>query len=108
MSYYVYIIVCMDGSFYTGYTKNIDARIRLHESGKGARYTKMHKPLKVAYFELFNSRAQAMKREKEVKTMTHQQKLKLIKSRNSKNDRPVQNPATHNGRCAGRKSQETA
>jgi putative endonuclease len=73
----------MDGSFYTGYTKNIDARIMLHESGKGARYTKMHKPQKVAYFELFNSRVQAMKREKEIKAMTHQQKLKLINSRNT-------------------------
>jgi putative endonuclease len=74
----------MDGSFYTGYTKNINARIRLHESGKGARYTKMHKPQEVAYFELFNSRMQAMKREKEIKTMTHQQKLNLINSRNTR------------------------
>jgi putative endonuclease len=83
MSFYVYIIVCMDGSLYTGYTKNIDARVRLHESGKGARYTKMHKPQKVAYFEVFNSRVHAMKREKEIKTMTHQQKLNLINSRNT-------------------------
>jgi putative endonuclease len=73
----------MDDSFYTGYTKNIEARKRLHESGKGARYTKTHKPQKVAYFELFNSRMQAMKREKEIKALTHQQKLNLINSRNT-------------------------
>lgn len=83
MPYYVYIILCVDGSFYTGYTKNIDARIRLHESGRGARYAKMHKPQKVAYFELFDSRAKAMRREKEIKKLTHQQKLGLINSRNT-------------------------
>ena len=83
MPFHVYIIKCIDGSFYTGYTKNIEMRTRLHVIGKGARYTKTHKPQKVAYFELFGSRAQAMKREKVIKTMTHQQKLKLINSRNA-------------------------
>jgi putative endonuclease len=83
MSYYVYVILCMDGSFYTGYTKNIDARVKLHESGKGARYTKMHKPLKVAYLELFDSRVKAMRREKEIKKLRHQQKLNLVNSRNT-------------------------
>jgi putative endonuclease len=82
MPFYVYILLCADGSFYTGYTKNIDARTRLHVNGKGARYTKMHKPEKVAYVELFNSRAKAMKRERAIKKMTHQQKLNLINSRN--------------------------
>jgi putative endonuclease len=81
MPYYVYIILCMDGTFYTGYTKNIDARVKLHTIGKGARYTKIHKPQKVAYFELFDSRAKAMRRERELKKMTHQQKLNLMNSR---------------------------
>ncbi len=84
MPYYVYVILCVDGSFYTGYTKNIDARIKLHESGKGARYTRMHKPQKIAYLELFESRTQAMKREKAIKKLTHQQKLTLVNSRNNK------------------------
>jgi putative endonuclease len=84
MAYYVYVILCMDGSFYTGYTKNIEARIRLHASGKGARYTRIHKPQRVVYFELFDSRAKAMRREKTLKKMTHQQKLNLISSRNSR------------------------
>ena len=83
MSYYVYIILCEDWSFYTGYTKNLDERIRLHACGKGARYTKSHKPEKVAYVELLDSRAKAMKREKTVKKLTHQQKLELINSRNN-------------------------
>ena len=84
MPFYVYVILCVDGSFYTGYTKNIDTRIKLHESGKGARYTKMHKPQKVAYLELFDVRAQAMKREKQIKKLNHQQKLNLINSRSTK------------------------
>jgi putative endonuclease len=83
MPFYVYVILCTDGSFYTGYTKNIDARIKLHESGKGARYTKMHKPQKVAYLELFDTRAKAMHREKEIKKLTHQQKLELVNARNT-------------------------
>ncbi len=83
MTYYVYVILCVDGTFYTGYTKNIDKRIKLHETGKGARYTKMHKPQKIAYLELFDLRAQAMKREKQIKKLTHQQKLNLINSRST-------------------------
>jgi putative endonuclease len=83
MPFYVYILLCRDGSFYTGYTKNLDERTRLHENGKGARYTRMHKPKRVAYVELFDSRAKAMKREKAIKKMPHQQKLNLINSRNT-------------------------
>ncbi|MBN1244935.1 GIY-YIG nuclease family protein [Candidatus Bathyarchaeota archaeon] len=83
MPFYVYILLCRDGSFYTGYTKDIDERTRLHESGKGARYTRTHKPKQVAYVELFESRAKAMKREREIKKLSHQQKLNLINSRNT-------------------------
>lgn len=83
LPFYVYILLCADGSFYTGYTKNIDTRARLHANGKGARYTRMHKPKRVAYVELFDSRKRAMKREREIKKMTHQQKLNLINSRNT-------------------------
>ncbi|TRO47012.1 GIY-YIG nuclease family protein [Candidatus Bathyarchaeota archaeon] len=83
MPFYVYILLCRDGSFYTGYTKNLDERTKLHESGKGARYTRTHKPERVAYVELFDSRVKAMKREKEIKKLSHQQKLNLINSRNT-------------------------
>ena len=87
MPFYVYILLCADGSFYTGYTKNIDGRTRLHVNGEGARYTKMHRPKRVAYVELFDSQAKAMKREREIKKkLTHQQKLNLINLRNVHND----------------------
>jgi putative endonuclease len=78
LAFYVYILLCIDGSFYTGYTKNIQVRTRLHVNGKGARYTKAHKPQKVVYVELFDSTAKAMKREKEIKKMSHNQKLQLV------------------------------
>lgn len=84
MSFYVYILLCMDGSFYTGYTKDLDERTRQHENGKGAKYTKAHRPQKIAYVELFNSRSSAMKREREIKKLTHQQKHDLISSQTKK------------------------
>ncbi len=77
MSFFVYILLCIDGSFYTGYTKDLDARTRQHQNGKGAKYTKAHKPEKVAYVEKFDSRRSAMKREREIKKLSHQQKLDL-------------------------------
>jgi len=84
MSFYVYILVCLDGSFYTGYTKDLNERTRQHENGKGARYTKSHKPKRLAYVELFTSRSSAMKRERAIKKLTHQQKQELIISQTKK------------------------
>lgn len=82
--FYVYILKCRDGSFYTGYTKDLAERTRQHQTGKGARYTKAHPPECLAYVETFESRSQAMKREREIKKLSHQQKQALIVS-NGKN-----------------------
>jgi putative endonuclease len=79
--FYVYILFCSDGSFYTGYTKDLDARIQLHQAGKGARYTKIHKPKGLAYIEEYASRSLAMKREREIKKLSHHQKQVLIDSK---------------------------
>lgn len=78
MPYYVYILLCEDGSYYTGYTKDIANRVAQHVNGSGARYTKMHKPKEVVFTEEFDSRGQAMKREKAIKKLSHQQKANLI------------------------------
>jgi putative endonuclease len=80
MPHYVYVILCEDSSLYTGYTKDLDMRMKLHMAGRGARYTKMHRPRKLVYFEEFDSIAKAMKRERQIKTLKHQEKLKLINS----------------------------
>ena len=84
MSFHVYILQCSDGSYYTGYTKDLEARTRQHQNGKGAKYTKIHRPQRVAYMELFGTRGAAMKREREIKKLTHQQKLSLIISKGKK------------------------
>ncbi len=84
MSFYVYILQCHDGSFYTGYTKDLQQRTRQHENGKGAKYTKAHRPQRIAYVELFGTRSAAMKREREIKKLSHHQKLTLIISQNKK------------------------
>jgi len=78
MPYYVYMLLCENNSFYTGYTGDLDSRIRLHENGKGARYTRMYKPKKLVYVEQFSSRKEAIRREKTVKRLNHQQKLELV------------------------------
>jgi len=77
MPYYVYILLCKDSSFYTGYTHNVKARMRLHKLGRGAKYVKTHPPEKVVYLERFENRREAMKREREIKKLTHAEKLEL-------------------------------
>ncbi|MDR0318518.1 MAG: GIY-YIG nuclease family protein [Nitrososphaerota archaeon] len=78
------MLLCSNGSFYTGYTKDLDARVRLHQTGKGARYTKIHKPQKLVYSEEHTSRSLAMKREREIKKLSHQQKHALTDSKTKK------------------------
>jgi putative endonuclease len=80
MVFFVYILQCCDGSYYTGYTNNLQERTRQHLNGTGAKYTKAHKPDRVAYFERFETRSQAMRREREIKKLSHQKKLELIVS----------------------------
>lgn len=82
MEFFVYIIQCDDGSFYTGYTKNLNHRIKMHMKGKGARYTKSHKPKKVVFIEKYESRSDALKRERSIKKKSHNQKQELINTNN--------------------------
>ena len=77
--HYTYILKCADGTFYTGYTIDIENRIKVHNSGKGAKYTRARLPVKLAYFEEYELKAEAMKREYEIKQLCRIEKLKLIK-----------------------------
>jgi len=81
MPYCVYVLVCENGAFYTGYTRDVEARLRLHKKGRGAKYVRTHPPERVVYLEEFETRSDAMKREREIKRLTHAEKLKLISSR---------------------------
>ena len=81
MPYYVYVLVCEDGTFYTGYTQNVKARFRLHKEGKGAKYVRIHPPERIVYEEKFETRSDAMKRERQIKRLTHAEKQKLVNSK---------------------------
>jgi putative endonuclease len=76
--YYIYIILCSDGSFYTGSTNNIEKRFRDHLLGKGARYTRSHKPVKIIYREKFSTKSGALKREAEIKKLSRVKKEVLV------------------------------
>jgi putative endonuclease len=72
------MLLCEDGSYYTGYTKNIDLRVKQHKIGTGARYTKLHRPKKLVYTEEFDTIREAMKRERKIKKLSHKEKNKLV------------------------------
>jgi putative endonuclease len=77
---YTYILRCADGSLYTGWTNNLAARLIAHRSGRGAKYTKTHRPVSLAYYETFPTRSEAMSREWHIKHLSRQQKEALILS----------------------------
>lgn len=79
---YVYILSCSDNTLYTGWTNDLERRINVHSSGKGAKYTRGRLPVKLVYFEKFNDKKLAMKREYAIKQLSREEKLRLIKDGN--------------------------
>ncbi|MCF8000526.1 MAG: GIY-YIG nuclease family protein [Halanaerobiales bacterium] len=77
--HYVYIVKCADGTYYTGYTNDLERRIEQHNQGEGAKYTKGRRPVELVYSKEFDSKSKAMKREYEIKQLKRKNKLKLIK-----------------------------
>ena len=75
---YVYILKCSDGSLYTGYTNDLKKRIKTHNNGKGARYTRCRLPLELVYYETYETKNEAMKREYSIKQLSRSNKLRLI------------------------------
>ena len=69
---------CRDGSLYTGWTNDLERRVREHNAGKGAKYTKSRRPVVLAYFEEFATREEAMSREYAIKRLKRKDKLKLV------------------------------
>lgn len=78
MAHYVYIVLCGDGSYYTGWTTNLEKRVRVHNQGKGAKYTRSRLPVELLYSEEYAEKGEALRREAAIKKLTHQQKAKLI------------------------------
>ena len=76
-NWYVYILLCGDGSLYTGMTDDVIRRLNAHRAGKGAKYTRGRGPLALLYQELCASRSEALHREREIKSLSHAEKLAL-------------------------------
>ncbi len=77
MKHFAYIVECADGTYYCGYTNNLKSRIKTHNAGKGAKYTKPRLPVSLVYYEEFDSKEEAMSREWHLKQLTHAQKRVL-------------------------------
>ncbi|ABS35352.1 MULTISPECIES: GIY-YIG nuclease family protein [Clostridium] len=75
---YVYIVECRDGTLYTGWTTDIERRIGQHNKGTGAKYTRARRPVVLKYFEKFDTKREAMKRECEIKMLSRKDKIKLF------------------------------
>ena len=75
---YTYIVQCADGTLYTGWTNCLEKRLKAHNSGHGAKYTKSRRPVALVYWEAFETKSEAMRREAAIKKMRKDQKEKLI------------------------------
>jgi len=76
--YYVYILECSDGTYYTGYTPDIQNRIKLHNAGKGAKYTRDRRPVRLAWRKEYKYFKRAFLEEKRIKSLTRKQKEELL------------------------------
>ena len=72
------MLKCSDGTLYTGWTNDLEKRVEAHNSGKGAKYTKARRPVELAYYEEFETKEQAMKREYAIKQLGRKEKQELI------------------------------
>lgn len=78
------MLKCSDGTLYTGWTNDLEKRVEAHNSGKGAKYTKARRPVELAYYEEFETKEQAMKREYAIKQLGRKEKQKLIAGKKAK------------------------
>ena len=78
MPCYCYIVECSDGTYYTGWTIDPEHRVKTHNAGRGARYTRMRRPVKLVYVESLPDRSNAMKRERAIKALTRAGKKNLM------------------------------
>ena len=75
---YVYILRCGDGSLYTGWTNDLEHRLRMHAEGKGGKYTRAHLPVELVYQECYDTPGEARSREVKIKQLSREEKLRLI------------------------------
>ncbi|AAV47363.1 putative nuclease [Haloarcula marismortui ATCC 43049] len=78
--YHVYVLRCSDNTFYTGYTTDVERRVREHDAGDGAKYTRGRTPVELIHVESFDSQSDAMSREYEIKQYSRAEKERLVES----------------------------
>ncbi|WP_433628901.1 GIY-YIG nuclease family protein [Halomicrococcus sp. NG-SE-24] len=76
--HWVYVVRCSDGSFYTGYTTDVERRVAEHDAGEGAKYTRGRTPVELVHAERFETRSAAMSREYEIKQLCRREKERLV------------------------------
>lgn len=81
MKGYMYILVCADGSYYTGSTTNLDLRLQQHQSGEGANHTQKRLPVELVYYEEFDRIDEAFYREKQIQGWGRKKKEALINNK---------------------------
>ncbi len=79
MTCYCYIVECSDGTFYTGWTTDPERRVKTHNAGRGAKYTRTRRPVHLVYVEEQPDRTTAMKRERAIRALPREKKMKLTK-----------------------------
>ncbi len=82
--YYTYVLLTESNTLYCGYTDDVEKRFEFHKSGKGAKYTRANKPVKISYTACFDTKSEAQKEESKIKRMTKLQKLEYIKAAKTK------------------------
>ena len=75
---FVYILECADGTYYTGWTTDLDRRVAVHNAGRGSRYTRLRRPVKLIYWEEHPDRSSAQRRELAVKRLPRARKMALV------------------------------
>ena len=77
--HFAYILECADGSYYTGYTNDLEKRVATHNTGKGGKYTRARLPVSLVYHECFDTKNEAMSREWAIKQLSRKEKENLVK-----------------------------
>ena len=78
MAFFCYLLECADGTYYCGWTKDVQRRVEMHNKGRGAKYTRMRRPVALVYYEELASQSEAMRRERLLKKKSREQKRQLI------------------------------
>ena len=78
---FTYIVRCSDGTLYAGWTNDLEKRMKAHNNGSGAKYTRTRRPVELVYYEAFETKEEAMRREYAIKQLSRQEKLKLIEGK---------------------------